>query len=72
METIKLNKKQLKIINPMSNMIVGYRSTLSDLATMRGHVEVRLFEELRKMFSELKDKDFVYDHKNRLVEIEGE
>ncbi len=72
MEKIKLNKKQQKAISPMSEAIVGYRSTLSDIAIMRGQIDVRLFEELRKMFPELKDKNFVYSHRDKLIEVEGE
>ncbi len=70
METIKLNKKQLKIIEPISETIIGYRSTLSDLAIMRGRVDTRLFRELIKMFPELKDKEYHYRHLDKSIKVD--
>ena len=44
--------------------------TLSEIAIMRGQIDARLFEELRKMFPELKDKNFVYSHKDKLIKVD--
>ena len=72
MKTIKLNKKQREIIDPMSQKIIGLRSTLSDLAIFRGTADSELFEAINELFPEFSKGHYSYNHKDKTLEITEE
>ena len=69
MEIIKLNKKQLKVIEPLSQRVVALRYSLADISEVSGLAAERLFENIRTILPELKGKDFRYNHIDKRIEV---